>query len=300
MRIAIDGPAGAGKTTVAKELAKRLGFTYVDTGAMYRAFAVYFLRNSVSGEDRAAVEKACQNVKVRIVYDKNNEQRIFLNDEDVTGILRTEEVSQMASVSSAVPAVRNALLDLQRDMAKNRDVVMEGRDIGSHVLPDAEVKVFLTATSEERAKRRCAELKGKGEECSYEQVLSDIKKRDYQDSTRETAPLLMTEDAVLVDSSEMTINQVVSLISNLYLAKTGSIMFHVSYIDDGTRCNGIVTSDYKKAVKCFASYKSTLLDEYGIDQEHYIIHHDSCDLFSAENKETHEFCEVVIDTIKVV
>ena len=219
MKIAIDGPAGAGKTTVAKQLAKELGFTYVDTGAMYRAFAVYFLRNSVSGEDREAVEKACKNVRVRIGYDEQNEQRIFLNDEDVTGLLRTEEVSQMASVSSAVPAVRDALLGLQRDMSKNGDVVMEGRDIGSHVLPDAEVKVFLTATPEERARRRCAELKRKGEECSYEQVLLDIKKRDHQDSKRETAPLLMTEDAVLVDSSEMTVEDVVNTIRDLYLAR---------------------------------------------------------------------------------
>ncbi|MBE5956874.1 MAG: (d)CMP kinase [Lachnospiraceae bacterium] len=209
--IAIDGPAGAGKSTIAKTIAKKLGFVYVDTGAMYRAMGLYFLRKGVDGQDGETIAAMCPEISVTIEY-VDGEQQVLLNGENVSGLIRTEEVGQMASVSSAQPAVRAALLQLQRDMAKSANILMDGRDIGTKVLPDAQLKIFLTASADVRAKRRYDELTAKGVSCDYEVIKQDIIKRDHQDMTRATAPLRQAEDAVLVDSSYMTINQVVEAI----------------------------------------------------------------------------------------
>ena len=216
--IAIDGPAGAGKSTVAKMTAKALGFVYVDTGAMYRAIAVHLLRQGVSAEDTEAVRAALTDVSVGIAYE-DGAQKVFLNGEDVTPFLRTEETGNMASASSALPCVRAKLLDLQRHLAETTDVVMDGRDIGTVVLPGAFLKIFLTASAEKRAERRVLELRGKGLDADPAKVLADIKERDERDMTRETAPLRQAEDAVLVDSSEISAEEVTARILALFREK---------------------------------------------------------------------------------
>lgn len=207
--VAIDGPAGAGKSTIAKLVAKEKGYIYVDTGAMYRALAIHFLKKGIAPENTEDVIEACSDAAVSIRYE-DGAQQVYLNGENVTGMLRTEEVGNMASKTSAVPVVREKLLELQRTLAKENDVIMDGRDIGTNILPDADVKIYLTASVETRARRRYDELKEKGEDCDLDQIAQDIKERDERDMNRETAPLKKAEDAILVDSSYMTIPEVVS------------------------------------------------------------------------------------------
>lgn len=216
--IAIDGPAGAGKSTIAKSVAKSLGYIYVDTGAMYRAMAIHMLRKGVSAEDAEGIAANAESAHVTIKY-VDGEQRVILNEEDVTPILRTEEVSRMASISSAVPAVRLKLVDLQRELAKTNNVVMDGRDIGSYVLPDARVKVYMTASIEERARRRFEENTAKGIECDLEEIKKDIAERDYRDSHRDFAPLVQAPDATFLDTSDMTIEQVSDFVQSLVASK---------------------------------------------------------------------------------
>ncbi|MCI6858171.1 MAG: (d)CMP kinase [Eubacterium sp.] len=210
--IAIDGPAGAGKSTIAKAIAERIGFIYVDTGAMYRAIALYFLRKGIDGHDRERIAAECPNIHVSLAYDDEGRQQVILNGENVTGYIRKEEVGKMASVTSAVPEVREALLDLQRDMAKTSDVLMDGRDIGTNVLPDASLKIYLTASSEVRARRRYDELKEKGMDCDLAVIKEDIIARDKQDMEREIAPLCKAEDAVLIDSSDLSVPEVIDTV----------------------------------------------------------------------------------------
>ncbi len=207
--VAIDGPAGAGKSTIAKLVAKEKGYIYVDTGAMYRALAIHFLKKGVAPENTGDVINACRDADVSIRYE-SGVQQVYLNGANVTGELRTEEVGNMASRTSAIPEVREKLLELQRTLARENDVIMDGRDIGTNILPDADVKIYLTASVETRAKRRYNELKEKGEDCDLEQIAQDIKERDERDMNRDTAPLKKAEDAILVDSSDMTIPEVVS------------------------------------------------------------------------------------------
>ena len=206
--VAIDGPAGAGKSTIAKLVAKEKGYIYVDTGAMYRGLAIHFLNRGIDPEDRDAVAEACRDAEVTIGYE-DGVQQIYLNGENVTSMLRTEETGNMASKTSAIPEVREKLLELQRSLAREKDVIMDGRDIGTNILPDADVNIYLTASVETRARRRYDELREKGEDCSLEEISRDIKERDERDMTREIAPLKKADDAVLVDSSDMTIQQVV-------------------------------------------------------------------------------------------
>ncbi len=212
--IAIDGPAGAGKSTIAKQVAKEKGYIYVDTGAMYRGLAVYFLEKGIDPQNVTEIEKACQDAEVTIGYE-DGVQQIYLNGENITSELRREEVGNMASKSSAVPKVREKLLDLQQSLAKEKDVVMDGRDIGTNVLPNADVKVFLTADARTRAKRRYDELSAKGIACSLDEIEQDIIERDERDMTRETAPLKQAKDAILIDSSHMSISEVVKKILSL-------------------------------------------------------------------------------------
>lgn len=215
MNIAIDGPAGAGKSTIAKRLAKELGFIYVDTGAMYRAMAYYFLTNGIKAEDEAAIVAACPEVDVTITYE-NGEQQVLLNGENVNGVIRNEEVGNMASASSVYPVVREKLMEMQRHLAATADVIMDGRDIGTCVLPNAQVKIYLTASSTTRAQRRYDELTAKGVSCDLEAIEKDIIERDYRDMHRETAPLKQAQDAVLVDSSYLNIEEVVAEIRRIY------------------------------------------------------------------------------------
>lgn len=212
--IAIDGPAGAGKSTIAKRIARRLGYIYVDTGAMYRAMAYYLIQNQVDAADQEAIAAACQHADISICY-QDGEQVVLLNGENVNAYLRTEAVGNMASVSSAVPEVRKKLVELQQKLARETDVVMDGRDIGTVVLPDADVKVYLTASVETRAKRRFLELQEKGEPADLAKIAADIEDRDYRDMHRDISPLRQAEDATLVDSSDMTIDQVVERILEL-------------------------------------------------------------------------------------
>ena len=213
--IAIDGPAGAGKSTIAKKVSKQLNYIYVDTGAMYRAMALYLIHSQVNSEDKQAIASSCQYADISIEY-RDGEQVVLLNGENVNAHLRTEEVGNMASVVSAVPEVRTKLVELQQALAKKTDVVMDGRDIGTVVLPDADVKVYLTASSRTRAQRRFLELQQKGMEADLEQIEKDIIDRDYRDMNREHSPLRQAEDAVLVDSSDMTIDEVVEKIITLW------------------------------------------------------------------------------------
>ena len=213
--IAIDGPAGAGKSTIAKKVAKELSCVYVDTGAMYRAMALYLLRQKVSRENTSEIGTTCQNADITIEY-QDGVQIVLLNGENVNEFLRTEEVGNMASVSSAIPEVRQKLLNLQRKLAATMSVVMDGRDIGTTILPDAEVKIYLTASSLTRARRRYLELQEKGIDCNLEEIQKDIEERDERDMNRAVSPLKQAKDAVLVDSSDMTIEQVVSCILEIY------------------------------------------------------------------------------------
>lgn len=212
--VAIDGPAGAGKSTIAKKVAKEKDFIYIDTGAMFRAMAVYFLRCGIAADDHEKISEAVKDVNVTISY-VNGEQQVFLNGENVTGQLRTEEVGNMASASSVNGNVRKKLLELQRKLAATANVVMDGRDIGTVVLPNADVKVYLTASVEVRAQRRYKELIEKGLSADLEQIKKDIEERDYRDMNRDIAPLRQAEDAVLVDSSYMTIDESVQVILDL-------------------------------------------------------------------------------------
>lgn len=212
--LAIDGPAGAGKSTIAKRVAKEKGFIYVDTGAMYRGLAIHFLRCGIRPEEKEKIIAACDRAQITIGYE-DGVQQIYLNGENITSMLREEEVGNMASVSSAIPEVRAKLLELQKNMAEKYDVVMDGRDIGTAILPNADVKVYLTASVDTRAKRRYLELQEKGIDCDLEQIRQDIKERDERDMNRATAPLRQAEDATLVDSSDMSIDDVVNVIKKL-------------------------------------------------------------------------------------
>ena len=212
--VAIDGPAGAGKSTIAKLVAKEKGYIYVDTGAMYRGLAIHFLDKGIAAEDIEKIICACDDADVTIRYE-NGVQQVYLNDVNITSRLRDEAVGSMASKSSAIPEVRAKLLELQRGLARTQDVIMDGRDIGTCVLPDADVKVYLTASVETRAKRRYKELVEKGVSCDFNEIARDIEERDHRDMTRKIAPLKQADDAVLLDSSDMTIEEVVKAISDL-------------------------------------------------------------------------------------
>lgn len=212
--VAIDGPAGAGKSTIAKQLAKKLEFVYVDTGAMYRALAYYFLTQKIDPKDETSINAAVAHADVTIAYVEG-EQQVLLNGDNVNAYLRTEEVGNTASITSVYPAVRSKLVALQQKLADTTDVIMDGRDIGTCVLPNAQVKVYLTASVATRAKRRYDELLAKGETADLEQIAADIEDRDYRDMHRELSPLKQAEDAVLVDSSDLTIEEVVAVIEKL-------------------------------------------------------------------------------------
>ena len=212
--LAIDGPAGAGKSTIARAVSKELGWIYVDTGAMFRAVALFFLREGISAEDAGGIRDRIGGVTVTLGHD-NGEQQVFLNGENVSGLIRTEEVGNMASACSVYPEVRQKLLELQRSLAEHQPVVMDGRDIGTVVLPDADTKVYLTASVEVRALRRFRELQEKGAACDIAEIENDIRERDWWDMHRETAPLKQAEDAVLVDSSDMTAAEVTEQILSL-------------------------------------------------------------------------------------
>ena len=218
--VAIDGPAGAGKSTIARAAAKALGFIYVDTGALYRSIGLNAIRTGVDITDSNAVENSLTGMKVELAFDAQGAQIVLLNGEDVSSLIRTPEVSMAASKVSAVPKVRAFLLDLQRNMAKTQSVIMDGRDIGTVVLPDAEVKIFLTASPEIRAKRRFDELIEKVQEVKYEDVLADVIERDYNDSHREIAPLKPAEDSKIADTSGLTLEESIDLIINIIKENT--------------------------------------------------------------------------------
>lgn len=216
INIAIDGPAGAGKSTIAKMVSAKLGYIYVDTGALYRTIALYITENKIADED---IEKSlpAADVSLRFV---DGAQRVYLGDRDVSGLIRTPEISMAASHTSAIPAVRAYLFDTQQKIARENNVIMDGRDIGTVVLPDADVKIFLTASAEERANRRYKELAEKPDCPSYEEILKDIIQRDYQDMHRETAPLKQAEDAVLVDTTKLTLEESADEITRIIREKT--------------------------------------------------------------------------------
>lgn len=212
--IAIDGPAGAGKSTIAKAVARKMNLIYVDTGAMYRAMALYMLREQVDPDDAQAVGKKCEEADITIRYE-DGIQVVYLNGENVNAYLRTEAVGDMASKTSPQPAIRRKLVELQKKLAAGSDCVMDGRDIGTCVLPGADVKIYLTASSRVRAKRRFEELTAKGEVCDIEKIRRDIEERDYRDMHREISPLRKAEDAVLVDTSDMSIEQVIDRMTDI-------------------------------------------------------------------------------------
>lgn len=216
--VAIDGPAGAGKSTIAKSVAAELNFIYVDTGAMYRAIALYLIRSGIQADESTKISEKCKEANVSIQY-VDGKQVVLLNGEDVNPYIRTEEVGNMASASSTNPDVRAQLLDLQRDLAANNDVIMDGRDIGTNILPNAQVKIYLTASIEVRAKRRYNELISKGLDCDLKEIEKDIAERDERDMNREIAPLKQAEDAVFLDTSDMNIEEVKNAIIDLIRSK---------------------------------------------------------------------------------
>ncbi|WFR54843.1 (d)CMP kinase [Anaerocolumna sp. AGMB13025] len=216
--IAIDGPAGAGKSTIAKIVAKKLEYIYVDTGAMYRAMGIYMLNNGISVEDEESVSKACKDVKITIEYIKG-EQQVILNGDNVTGTIRTEEAGKLASAVAKYKAVRAKMVELQKSLAASSNVIMDGRDIGSVVLPNADLKIYLTASSGERALRRWKELEEKGIPSDLNEIETDIIKRDQQDMNRKISPLCQAEDAVLLDTSDLTIDEVIDTIISLFQEK---------------------------------------------------------------------------------
>ena len=220
--IAIDGPAGAGKSTIAKRLARELGYYYVDTGAIYRTVAYFMDLLGIAPKDVDGVTRYIDELTVEIEYDEDGQQHMIMNGMDVTGDIRTPDISQKASLISAHAVVRDMLLDMQRDVARKHNVIMDGRDIGTVVLPRANVKIFLTASAEVRAQRRHLELQAKGSKDSFEKVLAEIKQRDHQDSTREIAPLKQAKDAVLVDTSNMDIDAVIAEIRRIVTEKVGA------------------------------------------------------------------------------
>ena len=217
--IAIDGPAGAGKSTIARRLAKELGYHYVDTGAIYRTVAYFMDLLGISPKDVDGVERYIDELTVEIQYNEKGEQRMIMNGMDVSDDIRTQDISQKASLVSAHAVVRDVMLDMQRNVAKKNNVIMDGRDIGTVVLPRANVKIFLTASVEVRAKRRTEELLAKGQKASYEKVLKEIQQRDYQDTHREVAPLKMSRDSIKVDTSELDIDGVVAAIREIIAKK---------------------------------------------------------------------------------
>ena len=219
--IAIDGPAGAGKSTIAKSLAAELGYHYVDTGAIYRTVAYFLDLLGISPKDVDGVERYIDELTINIEYDEGGKQHMIMNGMDVSDEIRTQDISQKASLVSAHKIVRDMLLDMQRDVAKKHNVIMDGRDIGTVVLPNATVKIFLTASAEVRAKRRTDELIAKGQKANFEQILKEIKQRDYQDSHRAIAPLKQASDAVLVDTSDLNIEQVLAAIKTVVQEKIG-------------------------------------------------------------------------------
>ena len=213
--VAIDGPAGAGKSTIARALARELGYYYVDTGAIYRTVAYFFDLWGVSPKDIDGISRYIDELNVGIEYAEDGTQHMIMNGMDVTGDIRTQDISQKASLISAHAIVRDMLLDMQRDVAKHHNVIMDGRDIGTVVLPKANVKIFLTASAEVRAKRRTEELTAKGQKANYNQILKEIQQRDYQDTHREVAPLKLARDSIKVDTSEMDIEQVIAEIKTI-------------------------------------------------------------------------------------
>ena len=219
--IAIDGPAGAGKSTIAKALAKEMGFRYVDTGAIYRTVAYFLDLLGVSPKDVDGVERYIDELTIEIEYDEEGKQHMLMNGMDVSDEIRTQDISQKASLVSAHAVVREVLLDMQRDVARKHNVIMDGRDIGTVVLPKADVKIFLTATPEVRAKRRCDELNAKGQKANFEQTLKDIQQRDYQDTHRPIAPLKMARDSIKLDTSELDIEGVLAAMRKIIKEKIG-------------------------------------------------------------------------------
>ncbi len=219
--VAIDGPSGAGKSTVSRSVAKAFGFIYVDTGAMYRTIGLAAFRKGLDTKDKPSIIGLLPELNIELKYNEQGEQRMYLNGEDVSADIRLPEISMCASNVSAMPEVRAYLMDMQRQMAKRYDVIMDGRDIGTVILPDAEVKIFLTASAEERANRRYKELIAKGNEVSFDEVLEDMKKRDAQDSGRETAPLKPADDAVMLDTSDMSFEESIAAVCGLITEKTG-------------------------------------------------------------------------------
>lgn len=218
--VAIDGPSGAGKSTIARTAAKELGFIYVDTGAMYRTIGFYMYENGIDGLDVSGITAALKNIKIELQY-RDGLQRVLLNGRDVSDLIRTPVISRYASDVSVIQPVRDFLLDTQRDLAKRNSVIMDGRDIGTVILPDADVKFFLTASAEKRAERRFLELQEKGEHVTFEEVLSDMRRRDEQDTSRNSAPLRRAEDAILLDTSEMDLLDSIRYVISLIQKKTG-------------------------------------------------------------------------------
>lgn len=219
--VAIDGPSGAGKSTVSRKAAKAFGFIYVDTGAMYRTIGLAAHRKGLDTKDKSSILPLLPELSIDLKYNELGEQRMYLNGEDVSADIRLPEISMCASNVSAMPEVRAYLMDMQRQMAKRYDVIMDGRDIGTVILPDAEVKIFLTASAEERAMRRLKELEAKGVATSFEEVLEDMIKRDAQDSSRAAAPLVPADDAVILDTSSMSFDESVAAVCKLITDKTG-------------------------------------------------------------------------------